>query len=241
MSSTSENAIVSVSGLVFEWPGRSEFKLYIDDFELRSGSRTLLVGPSGGGKTTFLSLLCGIVAPCEGSIKVLDQDFGRMRGAQRDRFRADHFGVVFQMFNLLPYGSVMDNITLPLSFSPLRRARVLAAGGVEAEVRRLAVRLGLDEAVLEDMATGHLSVGQQQRVAAARALIGRPDLIVADEPTSALDQRNQAKFLDLLFGEVESVGATLVVVSHDESLGRLFDTTRSMSEFARAVPARSEL
>ncbi|MFK4985460.1 ATP-binding cassette domain-containing protein, partial [Klebsiella pneumoniae] len=90
-------------------------------------------GPSGSGKSTFLGLLCGILTPREGRIEILGQDIARLSASRRDAFRAEHIGVIFQMFNLLPYGNVIDNVVLPLSFAPGRRARVAAAGGGEAE------------------------------------------------------------------------------------------------------------
>lgn len=228
-------AILKVEALAFEWTGASRFGLRIREFQLMRGSKTLLIGPSGSGKSTFLSLLCGIVAPQSGKIEVLSKDIAQMSGAARDRFRAEHYGIIFQMFNLLPYGSVLDNITLPLNFSTARRERAVAAGGADAEARRLALRLGIDERLLEQSRAGELSVGQQQRVAAARALIGRPDLIVADEPTSSLDRNRQVDFLSLMFAEVAASGATLVMVSHDETLAGLFDATVSLGSFAEVT------
>lgn len=215
-------AIVAVSDLSFAWPGGG-FALDVKGFALDKGKRILLLGPSGSGKSTFLGLLCGILTPREGRIEILGQDIARLSASRRDAFRAEHIGVIFQMFNLLPYGNVIDNVVLPLSFAPGRRARVAAAGGGEAEARRLLARLGLPQDVVGGRTVANLSVGQQQRVAAARALIGRPELIVADEPTSALDRDRQAAFLDLLFEQAGEAGATLIMVSHDETLGPRFD------------------
>ncbi|MFM1816101.1 MAG: hypothetical protein RLZ98_2796 [Pseudomonadota bacterium] len=235
MDTGTRQPVVEIGDLRFRWPGRTGFVIEIESFVLERGSRTLLIGPSGSGKSTFLSLLCGVVAPQSGQLSVLGTDMGRMSGAQRDRFRAEHYGIIFQMFNLLPYGSVIDNILLPLHFSGSRRARATAAGGAEAEARRLAGQLGLDFRTIETAAASELSVGQQQRVAAARALIGRPELIVADEPTSALDRDRQADFLGLLFAEVEAAGSTLVMVSHDEGLAGMFDETVKLGHFARTT------
>ncbi len=215
-------AIVEVSDLSFAWPGGG-FALDVKAFTLGKGRRVLLLGPSGSGKSTFLGLLCGILTPREGRIEILGQDIARLSASRRDAFRAEHIGVIFQMFNLLPYGNVIDNVVLPLSFAPERRARVMAAGGAEAEARRLLARLGLPDDIVSGRTVANLSVGQQQRVAAARALIGAPELIVADEPTSALDRDRQAAFLDLLFEQAGEAGATLIMVSHDETLGSRFD------------------
>jgi putative ABC transport system ATP-binding protein len=224
--------IVTMSGVGFAWPGQDGFRLGIERFALRQGERLLLIGPSGSGKSTFLSLLAGTVTPQAGSIDVLGTDIARLGGAARDRFRAAHFGIIFQMFNLLPYGSVLDNVLLPLSFSAERRERVSAKGGAEAEAARLLGRLGIEPHLMRALAA-RLSVGQQQRVAAARALIGAPGIIIADEPTSALDRNRQAAFLDLLFAVVAEAGSTLVMVSHDESLGPRFDRVLPLTSIAR--------
>ncbi|MFZ1102234.1 MAG: ATP-binding cassette domain-containing protein, partial [Hyphomicrobiaceae bacterium] len=115
------DTIVSLSGVAFAWPGREAFSLAVRDFALPARERILLIGPSGSGKSTFLSLICGILTPQAGRIEILGQDIAGMRAAARDAFRAEHFGIVFQMFNLLPYASVIDNVLLPLSFAPGRR------------------------------------------------------------------------------------------------------------------------
>lgn len=221
-----------MSGVRFRWPGARAFSLAIDHFALPARQKLLLIGPSGSGKSTFLSLLCGIVAPQQGRIEVLGRDIAALSNAARDRFRAEHIGIIFQMFNLLPYGSVIDNVLLPLSFSVERRARALAAGPLEQEAGRLLKSLGLESSLTDGTAASALSVGQQQRVAAARALIGRPELIVADEPTSALDRGRQQAFLDLLFAEAGEAGATLLMVSHDESLGSRFDRVERLEDIA---------
>jgi putative ABC transport system ATP-binding protein len=230
--SSTRKAVVSFSGVRFSWPGENTFTLTIDAFELSDGERLLLVGPSGSGKSTFLSLLAGIVVPQAGRIVVLGTETASLSGAARDRFRAAHFGIIFQMFNLLPYGSVADNVTLPLSFSPERNKR--AGGNNErlATAARLLSALGLEPSLVESAKASSLSVGQQQRVAAARALIGAPEIIVADEPTSALDRNLQIAFLDLLFAETAAAGSSLIMVSHDESLSPRFDRTVRLADIA---------
>lgn len=216
-----------MAGVRFAWPGRSPFHLAVDRLEIARGERLLLTGPSGSGKSTLLSLLCGVVSPAQGRIEVLGTDIAPLPGPARDRFRAAHLGIIFQTFNLLPYLSALDNVLLPLRFSPERRAR---AGGRE-EARRLLDRLGLAE--LAGQQASRLSVGQQQRVAAARALIGRPEIIVADEPTSALDHDRQQDFLDLLLTEAVAAGSSVVMVSHDRSLAPLFDRAVPLEQVAR--------
>ena len=223
-----------MSQVRFAWPGRRAFSLDVASFALAARERILLIGPSGSGKSTFLSLLCGIVAPQAGRIEVLGTDIAALSASARDAFRAEHFGIVFQMFNLLPYGSVVDNVVLPLHFAPQRRRRAIANGGAEAEAARLLGRLGLEAGLTRGVSAANLSVGQQQRVAAARALIGAPELIVADEPTSALDRDRQDAFLELLFAEAQAAGTTLIMVSHDVSLAPRFDRVLRLDEIAVA-------
>lgn len=229
-----------MEGVRFRWPGARGFSLSVDSFALPVGQRVLLVGPSGSGKSTFLSLLCGIVAPTAGTLDVLGTDMTKLSNSARDRFRAEHFGIIFQMFNLLPYGSVIDNVMLPLSFAEARARRASRNGPAVLEAARLLKSLGLDAADLAGHSAAALSVGQQQRVAAARALIGAPELIVADEPTSSLDGNRQLAFLDLLFAEAEAAGSSVIMVSHDEALGSRFDRVVRLDEIAtsqRGIPA----
>jgi putative ABC transport system ATP-binding protein len=225
--------IVRMQEVRFAWPGRGAFGMRIKDFALRCGECLLLIGPSGSGKSTFLSLLCGIASPQAGRIEVLGTDIAALSGPARDRFRAEHFGIIFQMFNLLPYGTVLDNVILPLAFATARRKRAEPA---KATALDLLQRLGLGPE-LAARSSANLSVGQQQRVAAARALIGSPELIVADEPTSALDRDRQGAFLEVLFTQVRDAGATLVMVSHDQSLAPRFDRVVALSEIAEEVRA----
>lgn len=192
----------------------------------------MLLGPSGSGKSTFLSLLAGIVVPNAGHIDVLGTDMSQLSGGARDRFRVEHFGIIFQMFNLLPYASLIDNVLLPLRFSRVRRQRALAEGPLEEVSRRLLEALGLETSVITSARVANLSVGQQQRVAAARALIGGPQIIVADEPTSALDRDVEGVFLELLFAQSTAARASVIMVSHDEGLSRYFDRVVRLDEIA---------
>jgi putative ABC transport system ATP-binding protein len=227
--------IIRISSVRFAWPGRGAFSLAVERFALPARERLLLIGPSGSGKSTFLSLLCGILAPQSGRIDILGTDITGLTASARDGFRAEHFGIIFQMFNLLPYGTVIDNVLLPLSFAPRRRQRATAKTTAEQEGARLLTRLGLEPHLVRGPTAANLSVGQQQRVAAARALIGSPELIVADEPTSALDRHHQLAFLDLLFAQAQEAAATLVMVSHDESLAGRFDRVMRLDEIATSA------
>lgn len=224
--------VVRFDRVRFSWPGSTPFSIAIDGFALSRGERLLLIGPSGSGKSTFLSLLAGIVVPQTGHIDVLGTNTARLSPGMRDTFRAEHFGIIFQMFNLLPYGSVLDNVMLPLNFSKARARRAGDSDHRTREALRLLAALGLNDSAIAGASAARLSVGQQQRVAAARALIGRPEIIVADEPTSALDRNLQIAFLDLLFAEIGAAGASLVMVSHDESLSSRFDRVVRLDEIA---------
>lgn len=198
---------------------------------VEQGSSVLLRGISGGGKSTLLGLLAGVLLPGKGSVEVAGQALQDIGGAARDRFRADQLGVIFQQFNLLPFLTVRDNIALGLRFSRLRSARI--SGPLDAEIARLLQALQLNPELMQRRA-GTLSVGQQQRVAAARALIGRPALLLADEPTSALDRDAATAFLKLMSAQCQAAGTTVLVVSHDDSLQPLFDRTISLSEINQA-------
>jgi putative ABC transport system ATP-binding protein len=214
--------LLQLEGLNFRWPEKDGFSLTVDSFTLARGEKLFLMGPSGSGKSTLLNLICGIMPPHSGRILIDGTDIARLRPSQADRFRADKLGIIFQQFNLLPYGSLLKNVLLPLQFSATRRQRASANGPPEDEARRLLERLGLQRD-LHARGVTRLSIGQQQRVAVARAMIGNPSLIIADEPTSALDADSRDEFLKLLFEEVERARAGLIFVSHDRSLASVFD------------------
>ena len=226
---------IEIENLVFQWPGKNGFRLSIPKFKVQRGERVFLQGASGSGKSTLLGLLGGVLAPHPCLLRVLDTDLTALSASARDRFRVDHLGFLFQQFNLVPYLSVRENVLLPCRFSRLRRQRALEmartsgdssdSNGLVQSADHLLAQLGLDAALGSKPATA-LSVGQQQRVAAARALIGHPELIIADEPTSALDADRQAEFLDILLGRCKDEDVTLIFVSHDERLAKHF--TRSI-------------
>ncbi len=223
--------MLEIQDLRYRWRGASADALVIPRLTLGAGRTLFLHGPSGCGKSTLLGLLAGVLVARQGSVSLLGQDWARLSGAARDARRADHVGVIFQQFNLLPYLSVLDNVLLPCRFSSARAARCEA--GPAAAARRLLQQVALPEAAWGRPAA-MLSVGQQQRVAAARALIGRPELVIADEPTSALDAALRDDFMALLLGECRASGATLVFVSHDERLAQQFDERLSLPTLNQA-------
>jgi putative ABC transport system ATP-binding protein len=225
---------IRIADLVYRWPRQTEPCLDIPMLEIAAGERVFLHGPSGSGKSTLLALLGGIALPERGSIALHDQELTRLGARARDRLRADRIGFLFQQFNLLPWLSAIDNVLLPCTFSARRRERAGQERTPRKEAARLLEHLDLAPA-LWPLPAADLSVGQQQRVAAARALIGRPDLLIADEPTSALDAPRQQTFVDLLMRECTAAAATLVFVSHDERLATHFDRRIALTEINRAT------
>ncbi len=210
--------------------------LDIAELAVAAGEKLFVEGPSGSGKSTLLGLLGGVLTPSAGTVEVCGEPLSAMSAAARDRFRAEHVGFVFQMFNLLPFLSVVENVALPCRFSTLRAETARRSGGsIAAEARRLLQRLGLAGADLLERRATSLSIGQQQRVAVARALIGRPALLVADEPTAALDAGNRERFVRLLMEECDAADSAVVFVSHDPSLAASFDRAVSLPELNRAV------
>ena len=209
--------------------------LAIDALQIARGETVFLHGSSGSGKTTLLGILAGVLRASSGSVKVLDKDFTTMSSGARDSFRATHLGYVFQMFNLIPYLSVQENILLPCRLDATRRSRIGTRSMADA-AREMAEQLDIAQ-YLQTPVT-QLSVGQQQRVAAARALIGQPEVVIADEPTSALDTDRREQFLKLLFASCERAGATLIFVSHDLTLQSLFKRTVELSSINTAAQMR---
>jgi len=230
--------VLELRGVRFRWPGTSHDVLQVQSLTIVAGERLLLQGPSGSGKSTLLSLAAGVLLPQAGEVRVLGQDWRPLRAARRDRRRADHIGYIFQQFNLLPYLSVLDNVLLPCRLSA-RRAKQTGESGQDAAARRLLQALGLPEDAWRRPAAA-LSVGQQQRVAAARALIGRPQLVIADEPTSALDEAHRDTFMALLLRECAAAGAAMLFVSHDQRLARHFTRVLSLSDVSTATPRQGE-
>ncbi len=231
-------AVISIADLRFSWNSAKEPMLDIESLQIVQGEQLFIAGPSGSGKSTLLNLLAGVITPQRGRVQVLGQRLENLTGAERDQFRADHIGFIFQLFNLIPYLSVVENVILPCGFSRLRRDKALHKGGsLQAEALRLLQHLDLDDPQLLKRPVTELSVGQQQRVAAARALIGAPDLLIADEPTSSLDSDLRERFISLLFEECRRSGTTLIFVSHDTTLQPLFSRSLQLSQINRSERA----
>lgn len=227
---------IEINDLIFRWKRDGATVLSLDAIRIARGEQVFISGPSGSGKSTLLSLLAGVTTAEQGSLQVLGNRLERLGGVERDHFRANHIGYIFQMFNLIPYLSMIDNVTLPCRFSRQRRDKAVRRSGTpEHEALRLLDHLDMAHDELLGRPVTTLSVGQQQRVAAARALMGSPEIVIADEPTSSLDSNRREAFVQLLFKECGESGATLVFVSHDESLEPLFDRRIPLKEANRAA------
>ncbi|WP_371325506.1 ABC transporter ATP-binding protein [Dechloromonas sp. ZY10] len=219
------NPTLAVRALRYQWPGHPDFVLNVPDFTVDRGQSLFLHGPSGSGKSTLLNLLGGVLQPQAGHIELLGQVISDWPARRRDAFRADHIGFIFQQFNLIPYLSLLDNVLLPCRFSRRRADR--AGQPVEAAAALLhALEIATE---LHARPAHTLSVGQQQRVAAARALIGGPEILIADEPTSALDAGRQSAFVDLLLAQASAHHSSVVLVSHDLHLARHFSAVRALN------------
>lgn len=214
--------MLQLHGVRFRWPRAASDSIAIESLSVAAGEAVFMRGPSGCGKSTLLSLAAGVLVAQQGEVSLLGRDWRKLSPAQRDHLRADHVGYVFQQFNLLPYLSVLDNVLLPCRFSKWRAQRAIEGqGSAHDTAQALLQRMGLGPALWQRPAR-ELSVGQQQRVAAARSLIGRPELVIADEPTSALDEALRDDFMDLLLGACAAAGSALVFVSHDGRLASHF-------------------
>ena len=217
--------LISVENLNYSLGNNNKFSLKINKFILKKSDSFLIYGDSGAGKSTFLNLLSGTLRPQEGAINILGTNIVDSSSAVKDKIRGDHFGIVFQTFNLLPYITVKNNILLGKAYS--NRKQLLSSND---EVKILMDKLSLNYKDLVDRKAYELSIGQQQRVAVARALIGKPEIIIADEPTSALDQDNQKEFINLLFKSLDENEQGLIMVSHDKKLSNKFKIVKNITE-----------
>ncbi|MCA9242954.1 MAG: ABC transporter ATP-binding protein [Phycisphaerales bacterium] len=196
----------------------------IPTFELAEGRQVALRGSSGSGKTTFLHMLAGILRPDSGSIEIDGVDITAAPESRRDQIRADAIGYIYQTFNLLQGYTALENVRLAMMFGH---------GVDDARARGLLERVGLADRLRYRPRA--LSVGQQQRVAVARALANRPRIVLADEPTGNLDHRHAAEALRLIRDICLEFGAALLLVSHDRAVLEQFEDVRELSEINRAA------
>src|SRR5215218_8840644 len=204
----------------------------IESFDLKDGEQVALIGTSGSGKTTLLHMIAGILTPDEGSIlfsaardgPALPTDITRLSEADRDVFRGSNIGYIFQTHHLLSGFTALENVQLGMSFTGRSHDPEWA--------RHLLKEVGLSDRL--DYKPEKLSLGQQQRVAVARALANRPRLVLADEPTGALDAANAQQVLALIRQLCDEVAASLLLVSHDPAITAQFPRVVSLSDLNAA-------
>ena len=226
------NRLIEFKDLRFAWPGDSGSLFDCKTFLLDRDEHIFIRGPSGSGKSTLLNLIAAVLVPQSGHLMLMNHDTRAIGPARRDQLRADHIGYIFQQFNLVPYLSLVENILLPCRFSRRRAAQAsVRFGSPERAAQHLLENLFDGDSLDPYRAVSELSVGQQQRVAAARALIGSPDIVIADEPTSSLDADARERFMNLLFTQVTAAASTLLFVSHDTSLSQRFMRSVDVTDF----------
>ena len=214
---------IVLKNCLFSYNKNNKLVINIDQLDIDSGEKVFLYGPSGHGKSTLLNLTAGVLKANSGVVEVLGQDMTKSSQSKRDRLRGEKIGYIFQIFNLIPYLTVKENIILPCLINKKR-----SNDDYDKQAEELIDSLGLREHINKQVTD--LSIGQQQRVAAARALIGNPEMIIADEPTSALDEKNTREFMELLMSVWEKKKFTLIFVSHDERLKSYFSRAISLPE-----------
>lgn len=226
---------IKIKNLEYNYDKSNKTSLVIDIpiWQVAEGEQVFMMGDSGSGKTTLLNLLCGILTPTQGEVNVLGENLSALSNSRKDTFRANNIGVVFQRFNLIPYLTVLDNIRL---------ASVLAKNKNsfnQSKVKELIQLLKLPLAILQQK-VNQLSVGQQQRVAIVRAFINEPQVLLVDEPTSALDASARDAFMHLLMKLCDKQNATLIFVSHEQSLSKHFSSMVDLTALNKAIPHSQE-
>lgn len=224
------NNAIDLKNVMFSY-NRNQPVLNIPSLSVTYGEKIFIHGPSGSGKSTLLNLLAGIIPAGSGSVKILGKNLNDLSIGAKDRFRGDYIGFIFQSFNLISYLTIYENILLPLKTSSKKSSRIQT--NIYSEIERISSQLNIKH--LLNKRVTELSVGQQQRVAVARALIGDSELIIADEPTSSLDEDVTSDFMQLLIEEQKKRNFTLVFVSHDRRLSTYFDREISLLEVNKGI------
>lgn len=216
--------IVDLQNIEFAYSESDKLpSLVVPHWSVYAKEKVFVHGPSGGGKSTLLNLISGMLKPSKGEITVLGERLDKLSAHKRDRFRAMHIGYVFQQFNLIPYLNAIENVQLAHQFGKHRKTDALSQ--IQESLENLSL-----PANSWQKPCSTLSIGQQQRVAIARAVVNNPEILIADEPTSSLDEKNRDNFMSLLMNLVEQNGTTLIVVSHDLSLEKYFSRSQQLSD-----------
>jgi putative ABC transport system ATP-binding protein len=190
-----------------------------------AGEQVVIRGRSGGGKTTLLNVIAGLATPDSGRIVIDETDVTRLPEAARDRFRARHIGFVFQTFNLLPGFTALENVLLGMTFTGQRND--------PGRARELLAKVGLGQRLTHKPAA--LSVGEQQRVAVARALVNRPVLLLADEPTANIDPAHQQAVVDLLRDVCRTENVAMLLVTHSDEVAGQFERVEHLEKLNRVM------
>lgn len=202
--------------------------LKIKKLQIKDGKKVAFIGSSGCGKTTLFNLISGMIVPTEGNVEVEDMDITDLTEAERDLFRANHIGYIFQDFNLFPEFTVMQNVTLPMTFS-----KRYSKKEINELAKDMLKKVGMEEKANQKVKT--LSGGEKQRVAIARSIVNKPNVILADEPTGNLDYKNGVKIMELIMEIAKEENATLIVITHNNSQLDMFDEIINIEELNEAI------
>ena len=202
--------------------------LKIKKIAVKDGEKVAIIGSSGCGKTTLFNLISGMIVPTKGNVIVEDVDLTTLKENERDLFRANHIGYIFQDFNLFPDFTVLQNVVLPMSFSKRYEKKEM-----EEEALSILKRVGLEKKINQKVKT--LSGGEKQRVAIARSIVNKPNIILADEPTGNLDYKNGEKIMRLIMQIADEEKATLLVITHNNSQLEMFDRNINIEEINEAI------
>lgn len=201
--------------------------LDVPAYSVDAGEQAVLIGPSGGGKTTLLHIIAGISTPDSGTVKIDNADIRKFSESGRDRIRSMNIGYIFQTFNLLSAFSALENVELGMAFSTGRKDPKRA--------RELLDRVGLSHRMRNK--PGAMSVGEQQRVAVARALANRPKLLLADEPTANIDPANQQQVVELIRDSCKEENIAMILVTHSMEVADQFERVDELAKINRVMQA----